>query len=220
MGGKGSGRPKSKVYGLSEMTNESKNTNRELGLEKLSLEYRFRRFTYNQGGHKWYGVRDTTTGETYKRMNEQAWDYFLRRLSKEPIDKVLSRMEIYTKRGLANRAKTAKGNIISALNNVYDTNASFTIDGVDYSLEEIITRLEKIGGYSQRWIDFATRYSDIIDSFFIGYRSERGKAPDEKAGLEDKNYQENLMNEQDSNASDNYEKMFGLLEDLITTFKI
>lgn len=231
MGGKGSGRPKSKVYGLSEMTNESKKTKRELGKEKLSLEYRFRRFSYNQGGNKWYGVRDTTTGMTYKRMNEQAWDYFLRRLSKEPIDKVLSRMDIYTKEGIANRAMTAKGNIVSALNNMYDNDAVFTINGVDYTLEQIISKLEKMG-YSEKWIDFANRHSKLIDSFFTVYKADIGIAPEEGAGLEmtglsdivgkryvTKEYEDGTY-ETDVVSSDQYEQFQQLIEDIITTFKI
>ena len=96
---------------------------------------------------------------------------------------------------------------------------TFTINGKEYTLQQITDRLENMG-YSEKWIDFSMKYSDLIDSFFVGYRAEIGIAPDEMAGIMDKNFGENLTNEQDSTSSDNYEKMFSLIEDLVTTFKI
>ena len=211
MGGFGSGRPRKKPYGDFTLT--------EKGKFNLNSSKRFKTFAYNQNNQKMYGIKDLFTGTTYKRINPETYDYILRRFAVESEDKVLSRLDIYTKEGIANRAETARGNIISALNNMYDSDATFSINGKEYQLSEIIDKLENMQ-YSERWIEFATRYSDLVDSFFVGYRAEIGIAPSEMAGMGDKNYQENLSNEQDSNASDNYEKMFGLLEDLVKTFKI
>lgn len=211
MGGKGSGRKSTRLHGDYSLS--------EKGRYNLLSSKRFKTFSYNQKGQKFYGIKDLFTETTYKRINPETYDYILRRFAKEEPDKILSRMDIYSKEGLANRAETARGNIVSALNNMFDVDATFTINGKEYTLQQITDRLENMG-YSEKWIDFSMKYSDLIDSFFVGYRAEIGIAPDEMAGIMDKNFGENLTNEQDSTSSDNYEKMFSLIEDLVITFKI
>lgn len=211
MGGFGSGRPRTKPYGDYTLT--------EKGRYKLNSSKRFKTFAYKQNNEKMFGIKDLFTGTVYKRINPETYDYILRRFAVESDDKVLSRMDIYTKEGIANRAVIAQGNIISALNTMYDSDTIFSINGKEYQLNQIIDKLKDIK-YSEKWIRFATKYSDLIDSFFVKYRAEIGIAPSEMAGIGDKDYQENLSNEQDSNASDNYEKMSELLEELVTTFKI
>lgn len=211
MGGSGSGRPRTKLHGSYSLE--------EKGKYQLNASKRFKAFSYNQSGKKFYGLKDKFTGQIYKRMDETAYNYMLRRFAKEEPDKILSRMEIYTKSGLETRANTARENIISSLNQAFDTNATFTINGKEYSLDEIIEKLKDVQ-HTEKWIEFANKYSDSIDKFFVGYRAEMGKAPPSDAGISDSDYPENINNEQDSNASDNYDKMFEMLEDLVTTFKI
>lgn len=208
MGGKGSGRPRSKSYG--DFTLET------TGKQKLVNSRRFKTFAYKQNEEKFYGMKDKFTNTTYKRMNQQTWDYTLRRFGTEEVDKVLSRMDIYSGKGIVDRAEIARGNIISALNNVYNINKTFVVNGKEYTLKQIIDKIEDLQ-YTEKWIDFANKYSNIIDSFFVGYRAEVGTPPPKDAGLSDKN---STQDEQDHESSDNYDKMFSLIEDLVKTFRL
>ena len=211
MGGKGSGRTSNKQYG--DYTLYSK------GRYNLLSSKRFKSFSYKQGNNKFYGIKDKFTGQTYKRIDETAFNYILRRFAKEDEEKILSRMNIYTKEGLAQRSETALGNIVSALNQVYDLDAVFIINGKEYTLEKIIKAMRKLN-YNQKWIDFSLKYSDLIDSFFIAYRAEMAKAPKEGAGVEFGNNFERETSEQDDTAIDTYQKMEEMVKDIVTTFKI
>lgn len=213
MGGKGSGRPRTRLYGDYSLEQKGR-------YEMLSSK-RFKTFSYNQNGDKFYGIKDKFTGTIYKRIQPDTFTYVQKRFAVEDPDKILSRLDIYTKEGLYDRAETARGNVVSALNSYFDTNASFTINETEYSLSEILEKIKNLQG-DERWMDFSLRNSKLIDSFFVGYRALMGESPRENAGMDDfgnKDYMENINNEQDETASVNYDRMMDFIEDLVTTFK-
>jgi hypothetical protein len=115
---------------------------------------------------------------------------------------------------------------------MYDTDAIITINGKEYSVQSLIDKLENMG-YSEKWIDFANRNSDFIDSFFVVYRAEIATSPEDEDGRRDRNDKSNVIGqgyikreyeegtyEIDTVSSTQYEQFEEFLKDLIMTFKI
>lgn len=214
MGGRGSGRKKGPDKPIGDFSKQL------VGEAKLASLGTFKKFAYIQDGVKYYGLKDQTSNITYKRMDENTFNYILQRLGTEDINKVLNRMYIYTNEGLMQRSETARGNIVSALNAVYNISDRVIVDGKEYSPFEIAKKLNSKTN-ANKWLRLSQTHSELIGQFFDKYRSFMARPPDESAGLSPLNreHPDNINSEVDQSAVSRQE-FDDLFKDIIRTFKL